>query len=126
MFKHNEYPDLDCPNHAVFKQDVKPNCIVIFKESDKKQGSFEKYLLADFYDQNQTTQDALNASHDDRPIEKKKIPRRTQDMVEKLASIENSDLSAQSRFFSLICSKEWENTTFVTQDSNGTTYVSIN
>ncbi len=125
-----------CSNHIANEIIFEPCLIVIYKEI--KRGCFDKYVLTslDFFMNDFIETKILNYEYVSKDLSKhyeplkmaKKQTKTTSDFNENLKLLQsksNFELPLLDKFIQLISKPEWQNTTFISQDSNSQNYNTI-
>jgi hypothetical protein len=129
-------PQFCCENHKTNEIYLEPSLIIIYKEI--KRGTFKKFVLScdDFHLNDFTENDFMNFEYVLEELSSiynvqsnhKKKTKKTSDFnknLRKLQSQQNCSLSLIDKFVKLISNPEWENMTFITQDSTSQNYNTI-
>jgi hypothetical protein len=123
IYEHEKFPELFCDVHLQVEKDLDCNLIVIYKEDKVKRGQFTRHILSNFC-VNEDEQKTLSFDYlEDLKapscfIQKKNIL--SLDLRKRLEQLQNqsADKSLVLKFFALIFSDEWSNTTFLVQDED--------
>ena len=104
-----------------------PIFVIVYKE-DKIKGKFTKYVLHNFTDKPTVSifEDELNVPYDDSPyFSSKKLFKKTQDLKSNCENLQNKEAHSliTDQLLQLFLSDEWQNTTFICQDSDSENYV---
>ena len=106
-----------------------PVLVTMYKE-DKTKGQFTKYVIDNFTDipTIKVFENELSLPYDDLPYcsSTKKHLKRTQDLKSNCENLQTKNsFLLTDKLLQLIMTDDWENTTFISQDSNSENYVRI-
>ena len=134
VYNHLEFPNLSCPEHIeISSKESQPNCAVIFKEVDR--GKFSRIIIADDNLEEETllSPNSLEFKYmSDEML--KRYPMQTRSDYQKCVTLiknkreiikTQTSKSMMDKFFLLITSENWQNSTFIAFNSNAREHVTI-
>ena len=134
VYSHSDFPKLSCSEHMdISTKESQPNCAVIFKEQER--GKFSKFIISDDELEPETfiSEKSLEFNYLTEDLLKKYPMQNLSKYMKCVTLVENkravieskSSKSMMDKFFLLVTSKEWQNSTFLAYNSNAREHVTI-
>jgi G:T-mismatch repair DNA endonuclease (very short patch repair protein) len=134
VYTSDQFPNLSCTIHQN-KSSSNPNIIVIYKETTNEKGLFDKYVLhdicsdeEDYCELNAVYINYLKSCSSNKETPKNLQPEKKEDFKTNSKILQDKDLKTLNLMDKLIyflTTKDWNNTTFISQDQDSLNYTAI-